>query len=382
MADPGRLVSLADLKDLVTPGMVLPFRLVDGQGRLLLNAGQAVHDERQWQLLVERGASADADEVQALRGTPAATEDAPNTQTWFARMERRLWTLDDLLRGLGRGSTTAAALLDFADELIALVDRHPDAALFLCVRQEDRRFALYPLKHAQHAATVALLTARQLGWAEARIRSLVGAALTMNAAIVELQGRLAEQADPPSKRQRDQIRAHPEASRALLQDAGVGDTDWLQAVQDHHERADGGGYPRGEAAVGEMARLLRAADQFSAKLSPRALRAPLLPQLAARQLFEEEQGGALAAALIKAVGIYPPGDLVRLKSGEVGVVMQRASAGSAAQVTVLLSPAGRPPHEPLRRDTAQPEFAITGPLGERSAVPRLLPEQVYGLLLP
>ena len=46
--------------------------------------------------------------------------------------------------------------------------------------------------------------------------------------------------------------------------------------------------------------------------------------MAARQLFQEEQGGALAGALIKAVGVYPPGDLVRLKNGDIGVVQALA----------------------------------------------------------
>jgi hypothetical protein len=33
-----------------------------------------------------------------------------------------------------------------------------------------------------------------------------------------------------------------------------------------------------------------------------------------------------------------------------------------------------------RHDTAAPDFAITGPVTERAGLPRVLPEQVYGLL--
>ena len=259
-------------------------------------------------------------------------------------------------------------------------ERHFDAALYLLVRQHDRRFALYALTHALHTATVCLLTARQLGWTPERQKCIVRAALTMNASIVELQARMAEQTEAPSKKQLETIRAHPHQSAQLLRDCGVTDAGWLAAVEDHHERGGGAGYPRGVGEVGEEAHLLRAADVFTAKISPRALRAPLSPQMAARQLFQEEQGGPFAAALIRAIGVYPPGDWVWLKSGEAGLVVQRAAPGRGAVVVALIGANGKAVAGVPRRDTGVPEFAITGPLGERAGLPRVLAEQVFGLL--
>ena len=61
------------------------------------------------------------------------------------------------------------------DSALALVDRDADIAIFMAVRQEDRRFALYPLAHAMHTMVIALLTARQAGWPAERQRSLAGA---------------------------------------------------------------------------------------------------------------------------------------------------------------------------------------------------------------
>ena len=382
-------VPLPEVVDLIAIGQPLPFKVLDAVGRLLLNAGHVVQDERQLVLLLDRGAcveQADAEAVRAERaqvaGVATALPTATRTLSWFDHWERRLWTLDGLLKALGRDAGLAPQIEAFADEQIALVGRYPDAALFLCTRQDDRRFALYPLTHALHCATVALLTARQLGWPAERQRTVVRAALTMNASVAELQARMAEQSDPPTKRQIEQIRGHPEASVALLRASGVAEDDWLTAVADHHERVDGSGYPRGTREVGETARVLRAADQFSAKLSPRALRSAVLPQLAARQLFQEDAGGPVATALIKAVGIYPPGDFVRLKNGEAGVVVQHAAAGTASVVAVLAAANGKPVGGASRRDTAQPDFGIAGPWTERAGQPRLLPEVVVGLLEP
>lgn len=393
-------VPLGELLELAPTGAALPFAVLDAQGRLLLAAGKLLQGTGQLQALLERGGCVHPVEAQAAREAharaavataAAATASADSAAgpavrrlTWFDRMERQVWLLDELLRGLQRGSLKAPQIEAHADAYIALVERHFDAALYLCLRQDDRRVALFALTHSMHTATVGLLTARQLGWAPAAQRRVVLAALTMNLSIVELQARMAEQSEPPSQRQMAQIRAHPLQSAQILRSAGVDDAEWLGAVEQHHERAGGSGYPQGLPAVQPLGHLLRVADVFTAKLSPRSVRAPLTPQVAARQLYQEEQGGPMAAGLIRALGVYPPGDFVVLKNGDSGIVLHRGVPGRAAVVVSLFAANGKPVAGSPRRDTGLAEFAITGAIpgqaSERGHLPRVLPEQVYGLL--
>ena len=383
MSPEPRRVPLPEVRDLIELGHPLPFRVLDVQGRLLLGKGQTLLGERQLEALFERGATVEYDEAEAVRktraGAAAGHESAQRVPTLFDHWEQQIWALDGVLGDAGKASATAAKFEVMADEHIALVDRHVDAALFASIRQGDSRFALYGITHAQHTATVALLCARTLGWAPERARCAVLAALTMNLTIASLQGHMAEQPDPPSKRQQELLRAHPHASTQRLRDIGVTDTDWLAAVEDHHEHSGGGGYPRGVADVGEIAHVVHAADVYMAKLSPRAFRPPLPPQMAARQLFQDEKGGPVAAALIKAIGVYPPGDFVRLKNGDAAIVVQRAGAGHGVIVASVLGQQGRL-LPATRHDTAAPEFAITGPVADHTGLPRVLPEQIYGLL--
>jgi HD-GYP domain-containing protein (c-di-GMP phosphodiesterase class II) len=388
MSDGPLRVPLPEVSDLIAPGEPLPFKVLDAAGRLLLNAGHVIAGSAQLQALLERGACVEYPDVVAVRSARAAVlaATAPAAATrkrnLHDRWEEQTATLDALLRTLGRDARQAADIEAFADAYIELVERDSDLALFHCIRQDDRRFTLYGVRHALHVATIVLLAARGLAWSADRSRRMVRAALTMNAAIVELQSRMAEQADPPSRKQIEQIQAHPARAAELLRASGVADADWLALVHEHHERPGGGGYPRALPEVGDEVRLLRAADVFSAKISPRALRAPLAPQLAARQLFQEDGGGPIAGALIKAVGIYPPGDFVRLRNGEAAIVACRARADQAVQVMVLQDAKGRPQPQAPRRDTALPDYAITGALAERGGLPRVLPEQVYGLPEP
>lgn len=384
MAEPAERVPLVQVRDLLRPGEPLPFRVLDGAGRLLLAAGQRIVDADQLRVLLERGAAVETLEVERVRRERGSAGDAPvpsgRHRTWFDVWEQQTWRLDSALRLLGRGEARRADLEALADDCLALIEHQPDAALFVAMRQDQRRFALYALTHGLNAATVAVLCARALGRTRPELRTLVRAALTMNAPIVELQAQMAEQTDPPGKRQLEQIRAHPQRAVEWLRAAGVDDPAWLEAVADHHERDGGSGYPRGLATVGELPAILRAADVYTAKISPRAVRAPLNSQTAAHQLLQEQAGSPIGQALVKAVGVYPPGDFVRLRSGETAVVVRRTAEVRAPEVHVLLSAAGKPLGVPQRRDTRDPAHAITGVAPRDGLPPRVLPEQVYGLL--
>lgn len=380
-------VPLSEVRDLIVVGEALPFRVLDDPGRLLLNQGQMVGTERQFEQLIERGAWVERSLVEQVRAERAAAAGTPviaaeRKLTLFDLWEKAVWSLDDCNRRLVKGRAAAAEIGRLADEVLVLVDREPDIALFLCMRQDDKRFALYALTHGVHTAVITVFAARQLGWAAERVASLVRAALTMNAALGDLQGQLAEQRDPPSKKQLDQVRAHPQVAARLLRAAGVADAEWLRAVEEHHERLDGGGYPNALTEVGEMAQVLRAADVFMAKLSPRATRGAMAPQLAARQLFQQAGGAPLATALLRAIGVHPPGSLVQLASGEVGVVSHRPMPGAGAPVVATLTnKQGKPVADTHRRDTALPEFAISGPVIDTKPFGRILPERIYGMLM-
>jgi len=76
--------------------------------------------------------------------------------------------------------------------------------------------------------------------------------------------------------------------------------------------------------------------------------------------------------------VYPPGSLVLLRSGEVGVAIRRPAAGTHPLVATLSDRQGKPNGQTNRRDTAQAEFGVQGPLQDAKAFPRVLPERVYG----
>ena len=357
-------------------GSPLPFNVRDEWGHLLLACGQVVTSEGQLHGLVERGMSADIEEIKTL-AAGRKVEATTHPPTVFARWRHAAWALDDLLKSLDQAEFPARCDA-LAKEVMALVSQDCDFAIYTSVRQETSNFRTYGLNHALHAAALCQMVATRLEWSPPRIFSAVRAALTMNLSIVELQGNFAVYGRL-SQEQRDELRLHPEQAEARLRAAGVVDEDWLQAVRQHHEHIDGKGYPSGITDVAEMPQLLRLADVFLAKISARESRPSLGAKEAGRQAYAEWPGSNMVLSLIKEYGVYPPGELVALASGEKGVVIHRGATMQTPIVATLTDKKGLPISGVVKRDTAVQGFAIVGMETDKNLVSRLPPERVYGL---
>jgi hypothetical protein len=132
-----------------------------------------------------------------------------------------------------------------------------------------------------------------------------------------------------------------------------------------------------------MARVLRHADAFTAKISPRNIRQALTAQEAERQLFREDHAGEISTALIKAFGIHPPGDMVRLASGEIALVMRRSANARTPLAASITDRRGTPVPHTLERNTAEPDHAIVGGITDKKLLALMRhvpPQRFYGLM--
>jgi HD-GYP domain-containing protein (c-di-GMP phosphodiesterase class II) len=352
----------------------------DDQGHLLLSKGHIVENEHQLDQLLARGAFVDVEEVRA-----SAAEDAPVEVDKFKAPPNLfdLWKkAAEQLRGLLHkplDNPEFPSQLDaYANQVVSLLDCNVDIGIYRAVRQDNNHHFYYGYTHALHTVVLCVLLSRRLQWPVPRMMSLVKSALTMNLTILELQGQMAAQDVPVRDSQRAEIRAHPEKTVALLTQLGITDNDWLTAVAQHHEHLDGSGYPSGRQDLSEISVALHVIDVLTAKISPRALRESLSPQEAVRQLYREDKGGPISSAIIKEFGIYPPGDYVKLASGEQGVVVQRTANAKAPIVAVVTDRQGHPMVKTIRRDSGLPEFAILATASDKTMLKRLPPERLYG----
>lgn len=265
-------------------------------------------------------------------------------------------------------------------ELAALTREDPDVAIFHMVHGCGDLRANYSARHAIHTAMLMALIGRRKDWGDARTALGVKAALTMNLSIMALQDTLAHQLTPPTPAQRTEIQAHPDTTQQMLRELGVTDADWLDAVAQHHEQSDGRGYPHGLLKVHPLADAVHTCDVFSAKLSPRASRSSLPTPQAAAEIFRQRSAAYFGATIIRELGLYPPGSLVDLASGERAVVLCRTADAGAPQVAVVTDALACPLPMPMRSGTArQGPHRVLGAAADRAGADTFPPTTLLAL---
>ena len=140
-------------------------------------------------------------------------------------------------------------------------------------------------RHSETVGRYAEEIALALGWDLARVQRVRAAGilhdigkLGISDAILHKPGRL-------DGHEWDEMRRHPELGARILEHANLRDiAAWVLA---HHERVDGGGYPRGLAA-GEIpaeARILAVADAYEAMTADRPYRSALSAEAARAEVL-------------------------------------------------------------------------------------------------
>jgi len=236
----------------------------------------------------------------------------------------------------------------------------PDAAIakiFLDNKQN------YTVQHLVHSAVLCELIGSFLNWDIDTRRSLSGAAMSMNISLGFMQDELQHQAESLSDEQLDKIAGHPDESASILKKSGITDPRWLEFVSKHHEHADGSGYPKKLSGkdIPIQVSLLRLADIYCAKVTGRSYREPIVPNIAARDIYmskSETQKTSLIEIFVKSVGLYPPGTLVKLANGEAGLVIRRGQRVDTPYVKAIRNAQNLEIQTPVLRNTATKGYHV------------------------
>lgn len=135
--------------------------------------------------------------------------------------------------------------------------------------------------------------------------------------------------------------------------SGVSDGRILSVVRNHHERWEGDGYPDGLRGnrISFQARIAAVADVFDALTSKRVYKDPIKSREAVSMIMESS-GSSFDAAIVRAllvtVGLYPPGSIVELSDGSMGIVTGvRHKDLLRPQVLISADFRGRRPDPPM-----------------------------------
>lgn len=355
-------ISLQDLQ----LGSPVPWDIYDGSERLLVREGFIPQSERQLETLIDRGLFVNAEKYR--QSYPSKDSSVIADSQPQHHVLSRLADAHNLIQSITLGIVAQAPLTHSPAEVMRVVSildevitTNPDIALASILFKQSAEG--YSNRHLMDAAILSTIVAKAMQLPKVEVESIAAAALTMNIGMLSLQESLQNRAEPPTDEERTLIRNHPEMSVSLLKQAGVTDALWLACVLNHHEHADGSGYPAGATSESTPvgAKIIAIADRYTAMISPRKFRLAINPTQAIRSLLTDRGKSCdakITELFIMKLGIYPPGSCVKLANNEIAVVLFNGLKATTPAVQTIRDSLGDLMPYPLNRNTATERFAV------------------------
>jgi len=152
-------------------------------------------------------------------------------------------------------------------------------------------------------------------------------ALLHDAGYVRLPRNLVRKREECSGQDKTLLEQHCKLGVALLSEQPGMHEAVVRIVREHHERTNGSGFPAGlgNDQISRLAQIVGIVDFYDGMVSRRGTRPAMIPHDAVRQLFLAGEQGlfekSLVELMIRSIGVYPVGSLVRLNTGEQAVVV-------------------------------------------------------------
>lgn len=227
-----------------------------------------------------------------------------------------------------------------ADECLPLVqdicdsiDRNPGAVISLArLKTSDN----YSYMHSVAVCALMIALARQLGHDESQSREAGMAGLLHDVGKAALPLDVLNKPGKLSPAEYAIVQAHPVVGHQMLLEAQAVPFQALDVCLHHHERPDGRGYPEGlqGSELSLVARMGAICDVYDAITSDRPYKSGWDPAISLAKMaswkgqFDEQ----VLHAFVRALGIYPTGSLVKLRSGKLAIVLEQSEGTGLSPV--------------------------------------------------
>jgi len=229
----------------------------------------------------------------------------------------------DLRMGKALCAPTALALVD---TIVASLVHNSDALISLVrLKHKDD----YPYLHPIAVCALMIVLAKQLGLSSDKIRQAGLAGLLHDIGKTAIDTERPNRSATLIEAEFSKVKLHPEIGHALLLKANITDSVVLDVCLHHHEKISGLGYPHQlkADAISIFARMAAVCNVYDSITSNRPYKEGLQPGMALQDMskLEGQFDDRIFRALVKSIGIYPVGTLVKLQSGRLGVVVEQGA---------------------------------------------------------
>jgi HD-GYP domain-containing protein (c-di-GMP phosphodiesterase class II) len=218
--------------------------------------------------------------------------------------------------------------------------RNPNAMLWM---SRIREVASYTADHSLNVCILCLALGRHLGYSKDELFALGMCGLLHDVGKMRVAEEVLNKPSKLTEKEWKQMQAHVIFGRNLLMESpDVGQS--VDVAYSHHERIDGKGYPRGldGSQLSEFTKIVSLADSFDAMTANRIYSKAMTSSAAVKEIYASrgtQFDEKLALQFIKIIGLYPPGTVVELSNGYLGIVLERSQKYQRLPKVLLLKDA-------------------------------------------
>ncbi len=214
-------------------------------------------------------------------------------------------------------------LSDLTQEIIDSAFENSDALSCLVMLKNTSN---YLVEHALNNSIFLTIFAKHKGFSQAEIEDLSLAGLLMDCGMAVLPNELFDNDGKLSEADQVLLRTHVDIGYEIAERFSDVPPIVLDIIQNHHERINGDGYPKHKSGdeISVHTQMASIVDTYDELLTAK----PYTGALNAQQILEDMQqdprfDARLVNEFIEAIGMFPVGSLVALKSGKIAMVVQR-----------------------------------------------------------
>ncbi len=298
------------------------------------------------------------------------------TEEHFDRSLARMRNLVNKLRSRPLNAVTEAQDLvrDIAEQLLS-----SDNLILHLMADSDKDEGIY--FHSLNVAILAMLVAKELQWPREDIEAVGLGSLFHDVGKLKLPSQILRKQEPLNKPEQNLLNQHPLMGAEFIKLAADFPENARDVITNHHELLDGSGFPRGLKAdeLSQTAQLVAVVNQYDSLCHPGVQSKAKTPYAALGYLYKYSKGKLnqeYVGKMIKILGVYPPGSVVELSSGQYGLVMS-VNLDKLLLPRILVYDALVPKDQAPIIDLEAEGLAIV-----RCLPPAALPEKIFKYLNP
>lgn len=303
--------------DAAKEGMILAKNVYDNNGNLLISSGSLLKES-----YIEKLKSSGKTSLYVGSLSEGSELPEPISETLRLKTAKTLKGIAESIR-TGNKTVDLSQVKHLAEQIIKEFEQDANTCI---VTTDPKDIDDYVYRHSVNTCLISLVLAKSMFLSKERVKTLAIGALLHDIGTAFVPKEILEKRSSLNKEELFKVREHSRFGYVFLSRFKTVNLFTRHIAYQHHERADGSGYPRGlkNGQIDPLAKIVSIADVFDAMTSDKPYKKAMRNSEAIKELSEDTHlfDQQIVSILLKSIAPFTLGEKVQLNNGESAYVLR------------------------------------------------------------